>query len=74
MFELGQKVTVITDRGTSYDGYILARATSDEGTRAYKIALHGAGPTQTGQWHKASDIFTPEQVSEDSFPAEPPGE
>ena len=61
MFDVGQKVTVITDK-VNYDGVILARANGDDGQRAYKIALHGGGFDQAGQWHKACDVFVQEPV------------
>jgi hypothetical protein len=64
MFEVGQKVTIITEK-VAYDGVILARATGDDGQRAYKIALHGGGIEQTGQWHKAADVFIQEPVDPD---------
>ena len=66
MLDEGQKVTIITDKGISYDGIILARATGDNGPGAYKIALDGSGPEQIGQWHKASDVFVREKADDDS--------
>ncbi len=57
MFEVGQEVTVINDKGVAYNGYILARATGDDGQKAYKIVIDGGGLEQMGQWHKSSDIF-----------------
>ncbi len=57
MYEVGQEVTVITDKGVAYNGVVMARATGDDGQKAYKIALEGGGLTQLGQWHKASDVF-----------------
>jgi len=65
MFDVGQKVTVITDKAIAYEGYILARATGDDGAAAYKIALNGGGLSQTGQWHKASDVFVQEPTEEE---------
>ncbi|MGA3370824.1 MAG: hypothetical protein ABSC48_03580 [Terracidiphilus sp.] len=65
MFEVGQKVTVITDK-LAYDGIILARATGDNGPGAYKITLDGAGPDQMGQWHKAGDVFLREEKEDDT--------
>ena len=62
MFEVGQKVMVITDKGVSYDATILARATGDHGPGAYKVAIHSLGPDQLGQWHKACDVFLPEKM------------
>lgn len=58
MFELGQEIIVITDKGVAYNGYILARATGSDGKKAYKVSIHGGGVEQTGNWHKQSDIFT----------------
>lgn len=57
MFKVGQEVTVISDKGVGYSGYILACATGDNGQKAYKIAIDGAGMGQLGQWHKAADVF-----------------
>jgi hypothetical protein len=73
MFQRGQKVVVITDKGISYEAIILAIAKDDEGTAAYKVALDSLGGEQLGQWHKACDVFVREQqpaeeeVSWDSF-------
>jgi hypothetical protein len=66
MFEVGQEVTVIADKGITYDGIILARATGDNGPGAYKVALDGSGTAQMGQWHKASDVFVREKTADDS--------
>jgi hypothetical protein len=57
MIEIGQEVTVINEKGVAYNGLVMARATSDNGEKAYKIAIDGAGLQQLGQWHKASDVF-----------------
>jgi hypothetical protein len=57
MFDVGQEVTVISDKGVAYDGYVLARATGDDGSKAYKVVLAGGGLEQMGQWHKACDVF-----------------
>ena len=65
MFEVGQKVTVITDKAIAYDGFILARATRDDGGAAYKVALQGGGLVQSGQWHKACDVFVQEPTAEE---------
>jgi hypothetical protein len=65
MFEVGQKVTVITDKAIAYEGFILARASGDEGQTAYKVALTGGGLGQTGQWHKAGDVFVQEPTEEE---------
>jgi hypothetical protein len=66
MFDVGQKVTVIADKGITYDGIILARATGDKGPGAYKVALDGSGPGQLGQWHKASDVFVREKSDDET--------
>jgi hypothetical protein len=66
MFEVGQKVTIIADKGINYDGIILARATGDNGPGAYKVALDGSGPGQMGQWHKAVDVFVREETKDDT--------
>lgn len=57
MFKVGQEVTVISDKGVAYGGQILACATGDDGQKAYKIAMDGAGMGQLGQWHKSADVF-----------------
>jgi hypothetical protein len=64
MFDVGQRVMVITEKGVSYDATILARAEGDHGPGAYKVALHNLGPDQLGQWHKACDVFLPEKMDE----------
>jgi hypothetical protein len=66
MFDVGQKVTVIADKGITYDGVILARAKGDNGPAAYKIALDGSGPEQLGQWHKACDVFVREKSDDET--------
>jgi hypothetical protein len=66
MFDVGQKVTVITDKGIAYDGVILSRATGDDGAGAYKVTLEGSGPEQLGQWHKAGDVFVREKAAEET--------
>ena len=59
MLDVGQAVLVITDKGVAYPGYVLARATGDNGgPPAYQIAPHGGG--QQSQWHRASEVFVPE--------------
>jgi hypothetical protein len=65
MFEVGQRVTVITDKGLSYDATIVARAKGDDGPGAYKVVLNDRGPEQLGQWHKAADVFLPERTGEE---------
>jgi hypothetical protein len=57
MFDAGQNVIVISEKGITYDATILAVAKDDSGKAAYKVALAGAGPDQLGQWHKAADVF-----------------
>jgi hypothetical protein len=66
MLELNQTVIVITDKGVAYEGYIMARATGEDGASAYRIGVEGAGFEQQGQWHKTSDIFVPEPTKEDA--------
>jgi hypothetical protein len=67
MLDLNQSVIVIADKGITYEGYIMARATGENGTGAYKIGLEGAGFAQQGQWHKASDVFVQEPVKDDGI-------
>ena len=74
MFDVGQKVTVIADKGIAYDGTIFARAMGDNGPGAYKIALDGRGLEQLGQWHKASDVFVREKTDDDESSWESPAE
>lgn len=57
MFEVGQQVTVIADKGIRYNCYILARASGENGMKAYKVSNDEGGLGQMGQWHKAADIF-----------------
>jgi len=64
MFEIGNKVVVITEKGISYDAIILAVAKDDTGRSAYKVALDSLGHEQFGQWHKAGDVFLQEQRAE----------
>ena len=66
MFDVKQKVTVITDKGIAYDGVILARATGDSGAGAYKVTLDGSGPEQLGQRHKAGDVFMREKGDDET--------
>jgi hypothetical protein len=70
MFDVGQEVTVITDKGLAYNGYILERATDEDGRKAYKISLDGGGMEQMGQWHKAGDVFVldPKDPMEENAP------
>ncbi len=69
MYEVGQEVTVITDKGVAYNGVVMARATGDDGQKAYKIALEGGGLTQLGQWHKAGDVFVMDPPVQAKAPA-----
>jgi hypothetical protein len=64
MLDLNQTVIVITDKGLTYEGFILARASGEDGAGAYKIGLEGAGFEQQGQWHKAGDVFVPDPVKD----------
>jgi len=66
MFDVGQKVTVITDKGIDYDGIILTSAKGDDGPGAYRVTLDGAGPEQMAQWHKAADVFVRNEKDDDS--------
>ena len=64
MFNVGQEVLVITDKGIAYSGYITARALGDNGgPPAYQIAMHSGG--QQNQWHRASDVFLPEEIAQE---------
>ena len=65
MLAVGQRVLVISDKGIAYDATIIARATDEDGRGAYKVAMHGLGPDQLGQWHRATDVFLPELSPED---------
>jgi len=67
MLDLNQTVIVITDKGVAYEGFILGRATGEDGTGAYRIGIEGAGSEQQGQWHKAADIFVPEAVKDEDL-------
>jgi hypothetical protein len=59
MFDIGQAVLVITDKGVGYDGYVTARAMGDNGgPPAYQITPHSGG--QQTQWHRSSEVFLPE--------------
>lgn len=63
MFNIGQEVLVITDKGIAYNGYITARALGDNGgPPAYQITAHGG---QQNQWHRAGDVFLPEEISQE---------
>jgi hypothetical protein len=67
MLELDQSVIVITDKGVAYEGFIMARATAENGASAYRIGIEGAGFQQQGQWHKADDVFVPEPKTEETL-------
>ena len=67
MLELNQSVIVISEKGITYAGYIMARATGENGVGAYRIGMEGAGFEQQGQWHKAGDVFIPEPVKRDAL-------
>ncbi len=61
MFDVGQAVLVITDKGIAYDGYVIARATGDNGgPPAYQVSPRGGG--QQSQWHRSSEVFLPEET------------
>jgi hypothetical protein len=61
MFNIGQAVLVITDKGVAYEGYVMARALGDNGgPSAYQVAIHGN--SQQSQWHRASEVFAPEET------------
>ena len=57
MFDIGQKVVVITGNAIPFYGVILARAKGDNGPGAYKIALNDNDPEDPGEWHKACNVF-----------------
>jgi hypothetical protein len=63
MLKRGQTVIVITDKGIAYQADIVATAKDDSGQAAYKVAVHGMGGEQLGQWHKAGDVFVEEQTT-----------
>jgi hypothetical protein len=49
MLELNQSVIVIADKGLTYEGYVMARATGADGAMAYRIGLEGAGFEQLAE-------------------------
>jgi hypothetical protein len=66
MFELDQKVVVITDKGLTYDALVVGRAKGDDGGRgAYKVKLIGQAAESAGQWHIATEVFLPEQTAQE---------
>ena len=66
MLDLNQGVIVIGEKGVTYEGYVMARASGENGTAAYRIGLAGAGFEQQGQWHKSGDVFVPEPKTDDA--------
>ena len=66
MLDLNQTVIVIGEKGVTYEGYVMERATGDNGSAAYRIGLEGAGFEQQGQWHRSSDVYVPEPEKEDT--------
>ncbi len=63
MFNIGQEVLVITDKGIAYNGYISARATGDDGgPPAYQVTIHGS---QQNQWHRSGEVFLPEEATQE---------
>ena len=62
MFDIGQAVLVITYKGVAYNGFVLARATGDDGgPPAYQITPNGASQ-QNSQWHRSAEVFLPEEA------------
>jgi hypothetical protein len=67
VLDLNQSVIVIGEKGVTYEGYVMERASGDNGSAAYRIGLEGAGFEQQGQWHRSSDVFVPELRKEDAL-------
>ena len=67
MLEIGKRVIVIAENGIAYHGVIVARALGERNSLAYKIGQEGGGFEQAGQWHKASDVFVPEETISESL-------
>jgi hypothetical protein len=65
MFDIGQKVVVITGNAIPYNGVILARAKGDNGPGAYKVVPKDSRPEESGQWHKAGEVFAPEKTAQE---------
>ena len=65
MYEVGQKVLVISATGVATDATVLATAKGDGGPGAYRVALHDLGADPLGEWHKAADIFVVDQSWEE---------
>jgi hypothetical protein len=66
MFDIGRKVVIITDNAITFEGTIVARAKGDNGPGAYKVAAKDGDTDDPGEWHKACDVFTPEQTAEEA--------
>ena len=66
MLDLNQTVIVIGEKGVTYEGYVMERASGDNGAMAYRIGLERAGSTQQGQWHRSCDVYVPEQKKEEA--------
>jgi hypothetical protein len=65
MYEIGQKVLVIADKGVAFEATVLATAKGDKGPGAYKVAQIDSGPGQIAQWHKAADVFILDQTMQE---------
>jgi hypothetical protein len=66
MFELDQKVVVITEKGLPFNGLITGRAKGDDGGRgAYKVTPTGPEADHFGEWYRATDVFLPEQTAQE---------
>ena len=65
MYEIGQKVLVITDKGVAFDATVIATAKGDKGPGAYKVAQNESGSEHIGQWHKAADVFIQDQTMQE---------
>ena len=64
MFDVGQAVLVITERGAAYEGHVKARAVGDDGgPPAYLIESNIGG--QQNQWHRSNEVFSPEKIAEE---------
>lgn len=66
MFEVGQHVLVIPEKGLPYNATIVARALGDNGPGAYKVSQHVHCGDSLCQWHKASEVFILEKTTEDT--------
>jgi hypothetical protein len=65
MFDIGQKVVVITGNAIPFNGVILARAKGDNGPCAYKVVPKDSHPEESGQWHRAGEVFVPEKTAQE---------